>query len=399
MKGSPAPLETGGAAGLPDGSRVRSRLPRDLHPGAWWLWALGMAAAASRTTNLLLLGLILAVVSLVVAARRGAAPWARGFKYYLWMALFVVGLRVVFRVLLDAGVGTTVLFTLPEVPLPEVAAGIRLGGVVTAEAVLSAVREGMRLATLIICVGAANALANPKRLLAAVPPALHEVAVAVTVGLSVAPQLVESAQRVHRARRLRGESGRRRHVLRDVLVPVASDALDRSLMLAASMSSRGHGRLAGQGRAARRGAVALVLGGMLALCAGAYAWLDATVSRPVAMAALVAGTAAGVAGMVLSGRRVVRTRYRPDPWAAEEWAVAACGVLAATGMFLAPSRDPLALDPSPNVLAWPQLPLVALVSVLLGALPAVLAPPVQPRDAHRSVRAAAGSTAPEVGVS
>ena len=41
----------------------------------------------------------------------------------------------------------------------------------------------------------------------------------------------------------------------------------------------------------------------------------------------------------------------------------------------------------------------ALVSVLLGALPAVLAPPVQPRDAHRSVRAAAGSTAPEVGVS
>ena len=32
-----------------------ARLPRALHPGAWWLWALGLATAASRTTNPLLL--------------------------------------------------------------------------------------------------------------------------------------------------------------------------------------------------------------------------------------------------------------------------------------------------------------------------------------------------------
>ena len=38
------------------------RLPRALHPGAWWLWALGLATAASRTTNPLLLALIIAVV-------------------------------------------------------------------------------------------------------------------------------------------------------------------------------------------------------------------------------------------------------------------------------------------------------------------------------------------------
>jgi len=38
-----------------------SRLPRALHPGAWWLWALGLAAAASRTTNPLLLALVVAV--------------------------------------------------------------------------------------------------------------------------------------------------------------------------------------------------------------------------------------------------------------------------------------------------------------------------------------------------
>ena len=64
------------------------------------------------------------------------------------------------------------------------------------EGVLAAVYDGLRLATLLLCVGAANVLANPKRLLQSMPAALHEIGVAVTVALSVAPQLIESGQRV-----------------------------------------------------------------------------------------------------------------------------------------------------------------------------------------------------------
>ncbi len=51
------------------------RLPRSLHPLAWWAWALGLMVAAARTTDPLLLGLILAVLGVVVAARRPDAPW------------------------------------------------------------------------------------------------------------------------------------------------------------------------------------------------------------------------------------------------------------------------------------------------------------------------------------
>ena len=29
----------------------RLTFPRSLHPGAWWLWAVALAAAASRTQN------------------------------------------------------------------------------------------------------------------------------------------------------------------------------------------------------------------------------------------------------------------------------------------------------------------------------------------------------------
>ena len=112
------------------------RLPRVLHPGAWWIWALGMATAASRTTNPLLLGLVIAVVAYVVAARRTDAPWARGFRYYLYLAVFVVAVRMLFRMLFDGQTGATVLFHLPEVPLPDAAAGVRIGGPVSAEGLL-----------------------------------------------------------------------------------------------------------------------------------------------------------------------------------------------------------------------------------------------------------------------
>jgi energy-coupling factor transport system permease protein len=62
----------------PAGFQGGRRLPRALHPVAWWVWALALAVAASRTTNPLLLLLILAVLGLVVALRHGDAPWARG---------------------------------------------------------------------------------------------------------------------------------------------------------------------------------------------------------------------------------------------------------------------------------------------------------------------------------
>src|ERR1700712_5405247 len=94
-----------------------ARAPRALHPIAWWLWAIGMVTAVSRTTNPLLLVLVLAVLGFVIANRRSDAPWARAFKYYLIMALIVIAIRIVFRSVFASGVppGDHILFTLPIV--------------------------------------------------------------------------------------------------------------------------------------------------------------------------------------------------------------------------------------------------------------------------------------------
>ncbi|MFI1827497.1 CbiQ family ECF transporter T component [Streptomyces sp. NPDC020412] len=352
-------------------------MPRTLHPLAWWLWALALATAISRTNNPLLLFLVLAVLGYVVTARRTEAPWARGFHYYLWLALVVVAIRVVFRAVFATGItpGDTFLFSLPHIPTPDWYAGIQIGGPVSLEALLSAATEGLRLACMLCCIGAANTLANPKRALRVLPGALYELGVAVTVSISVAPQLVQSVRRVHRARRLRAGRTKGLRALRGIVVPVLEDALVRSLRLAAAMDSRGYGRAGSATRASRRLTGALMLLGMCGLCAGAYGLLDATAPRLLGLPAMAAGGVLCVAGLRLGGRRVTRTVYRPDPWRFAEWAVAGCGVLSAVLLFAGTGFDAAQLNPTFHPLSWPALPLVPAGAILLAGAAGFIAPP------------------------
>jgi energy-coupling factor transport system permease protein len=352
------------------------RVPRTLHPVAWWIWALGLATAASRTTNPLLLLLVLAVLGVVVAHCRSDAPWARAFKYYLYLALTVVVIRVAFRSIfggdVDAG-GAHVLFDLPRLPLPSWMSGVQLGGPVTLEGTMSALYDGLRLGCLLCCLGAANALANPKRALRALPGALYELGVAVVVSLSVAPQLVESVQRVRRARKLRGGSGRGFHALRSIAIPVMEDALERSLRLAAAMDSRGYGRTGGASRRARRATGGLLVTGMGGLCIGAYGLLDGSAPGPLGLPALAAGSALCCLGLALGSRRVGASQYRPDPWKGPEWIVATSGVIPA--VVLVAGFGASGLNPSVTPLAWPSMPLVPALAIAVAAVAAVAAPP------------------------
>ncbi|WP_189129486.1 energy-coupling factor transporter transmembrane component T [Wenjunlia tyrosinilytica] len=345
-----------------------------LHAGAWWLWALGLAAAASRTTNPLLLLLLIAVAGYVVAARRTEAPWARSYGAFLKFGLVVLGIRLVFAVFLGSPIpGTTVLFTLPEAPLPDWARGVRLGGRVTAEGVLFAAYDGLKMATLLVCVGSANALANPARLLKSLPGALYEAGVAVVVAMTFAPHLVSDVQRLRSARRLRGREDRGPRALLHIGLPVLEGALERSVALAAAMDTRGYGRSADVPRAVRRTTAVLTLGGLAGVCLGSYGLLSddgGLLGLPV----LLVGLAAAVAGLVLGGRRAARTRYRPDRWGPREWLVTASGVAVAALMFHADG-----LHPSTVPLAAPALPLLPAASVLIGLLPAFIAP-APPRD-------------------
>ena len=352
-----------------------------MHPGAWWLWALSLGTAATRTTNPLLLALLTAASAYVVATHRSPAPWSRSYSGFARLALAVILIRVLFAVALGSPIpGTHTLLTLPEVPLPHWAQGIRLGGRVTAEAVLFAAYDGLKLAALLICVGAANALAGPTRLLKSLPGALYETGVAVVVALTFAPHLIADVQRLRAARRLRGRPDRGVRGLLQVGLPVLEGALERSVALAAAMEARGYGRTAEVPARVRRTTAALTLGGLLGVCAGTYGLLTAE-GGVYGVPLLLAGAVAALAGLRLGGRRSPRTRYRPDPWDWRAWLVTGSGAAVAALLALASARDPQALHPGVVPLVAPTLPLWPAAAVLLALLPAFAVP----RSVARSV--------------
>jgi energy-coupling factor transport system permease protein len=198
--------------------------------------------------------------------------------------------------------------------------------------------------------------------------------VAVVVALSVAPQLIESVQRVRRARKLRGGASSGRHALRTIAIPVLEDALERSLKLAAGMDSRGYGRTGTATHRSRHITGLLMVLGMCGLCTGVYGLLDASTPGLLRLPTLFVGAVLCCAGLVVGSRRVRRSQYRPDLWRASEWVVAFSGVLPAAILLAGAGFSAASLAPSTDPPVWPSLPLVPALAILCAALPAIVAP-------------------------
>ena len=330
------------------------RLPRALHPVAWWVWALGLAAAASRTTNPLLLR-ARSSPSLGVGRGRRGAPTRRGRARSGTTSslgagrasrsgscsgsLFGGGARA----------GDHVLFRLPHVPLPRWYAGVQLGGPVSLEALLAGADDGLRLGDLLCCVGAANALANPKRALRVLPGALYELGIAVVVALTrraaAGRERAAGAPGPPAARRAGGRGLRALRGIAD------AGARGRPGPLAAPGRGDGLARLRprrhGHARHPPAAPAALLLGGLLGLCVGAYGLLDAT-APAAARAADAARRARSLccAGLALGGRRVRAHELPARPVAAGRVGRRRLRRRAPRSLLLlARGSDPAALNP------------------------------------------------------
>ncbi|HEV7208725.1 MAG TPA: energy-coupling factor transporter transmembrane component T [Mycobacteriales bacterium] len=344
-----------------------------MHPGGWWLWALGLALTSARTTNPLLLGLILAVAGFVVASCRTPTPWARAYGSFLKLGFALVLIVLIVQLLLGPGGTGSVLISLPQVPLPSWLAGFHLGGPVRSGPLVEAAYHGLQVATVLGCLGAANALANPLRLLKALPAALYEAGLVVTVALTFAPEALATAERLRTARRLRGLPSSGIAGLRGIAIPLLEGALDRSLSLAAAMDSRGYGRRASRSPGRRRLAAALLLGGLLLAAVGCFALFDAAAPGGLRLPLLGAGVLALAAGLLQAGRRTARTRYRPDSFGIGAAGAAAAGLLAAAVSFLPLQAVVSGLHPQAQPPLLPTFPLLLAAAVLLAGSPAVFA--------------------------
>jgi len=211
---------------------------KSLHPLTWWIWSLLIVGAVIATNSAWVAGLAIAVAAISVLKFAQEAPWSKSFWFSLKLGSFILVVRTLVGVLIGVPIPGTSLFSIPILPLPSWIAGIRIGGVVTQERLLSSVHEGLIIITVIALFGAAVSLTSPHKLLRITPVVIYEFGVATVIATSSLPQLVLSASRIRRARALRGDE---KPSWRSIAIPLLEDSLSRSLELAAAMDSRGYG--------------------------------------------------------------------------------------------------------------------------------------------------------------
>ena len=276
-----------------------------LHPATWWFLGLGLATIASLEVSWLPEVLVIFAAIVLMLTCRENAPWSKSVRFYLWLGAFVVGVRLLFRIIFNSGsTDSAVAFSLVELNL----GGVHLLGQVSWPTLEAAATDGLRLAAIIISIGMANTLANPKRLLKSTPGALYEVATAMTVAINLAPQLIESLQRVRKARALRGRS-QGISSLNSIVIPALEDSIEQSLGLAASMDARGFGRRGSLTKTQLIATRTLSLGGILLIAFATY-FLLATQSQMLAIAFMVSGIIALTLTIRIASTRNLRTRYR-----------------------------------------------------------------------------------------
>ena len=301
-----------------------------INPYAWWALGLAFAISAAAATEIAPLLAIIAGVMAITFVARESAHWSKSLSFYLATALIVVVIRLLFRIIFNFDTNQNVAISLPALNIALGDLGsVQLLGRVSWDALQGAFRDGLRMAAIILSVGLANTLANPRRLLKNTPGALYEIASAWVIAINMAPQLIDSANRVRVARRLRGQI-KRHNILSSLIIPVLEDTIERSLALAASMSARGFGR---QGRLTTRQYLASrLLAVMSVLCLAVGAYLLLTMPNPWIAATLLG---LGLLTAVFTGRiaslRQIRTRYEPEEWTARDVLICAAAAVVALG--------------------------------------------------------------------
>ena len=213
-----------------------------------------------------------------------------------------------------------------------------LGGPVTVEALVASFQQGLHLATVLICFGAVNSLCSPYRMLQALPAALYEAGVAVTVALTFAP-----------AGRGRARSGARGATAAGPARSAASPPCGAWPCRCSKAGSTARWRwprrwtpaaTAAAGRP-RRGpgglATAATLVGLLAVAVGLYGVADAGAPGALGLPAARRGRGrAGRSALFAAGRRSRRApATAPTRGACPEWVVSASGLAALAGMVVA----------------------------------------------------------------
>jgi energy-coupling factor transport system permease protein len=331
-----------------------------MHPSSWIAWLTAITVFAFVVTNPLYIALALgAVVVVHVSFPAQATPIGRAVRLFVTFGLVLLVLRMVFVALLP-NPGQTELFTLPELTSPRWLGGLELGGAVSAEVVVAAASEGLRLVVVLAAFGVFNAHADLSGLLRTVPAAFRDVGLVLSIAVAFVPGMLRTVADVRDAQRLRGEWGLRR-LAPSLAVPVLGMSLERALLLAESMDVRGYGR-----GVVSRTSRAFLWGGLVLILASVASWISG--GPGLASGLAIGGGAAIVLGFRAASADSPTTRLRGRPVRLFDVAIilaAGCVLV----LVLTLGSDTF-YNPFPEI-TWPVFAWPSAATTMLFTLPAL----------------------------
>jgi energy-coupling factor transport system permease protein len=303
-----------------------------LSPASWWGLGVALAICAGTASSIWTIAAIIAFAILTILTARENAPWSRSLRFYLFTAALVIAIRVGFRIVFNYDSPSDFALDLPPVtvlfgPLGE----LHLLGRVSSLTLTSALRDGLRMAAIILSIGLANSLANPRRLLKSTPSALYEVATAFVIALNLAPQLIASAKRIQLSDQLRSTTKKKGGGLR-LLPSILEDALESSMALAASMDARGFGRQGALSKSQLQVARLSSFFAVIAFAIGSYLLLTTDLTW-VTLLTFCSGLVALVVSLKISSLANLRTRYVVQPWLVRD-TIVTCGSATLITLFV-----------------------------------------------------------------
>lgn len=203
---------------------------------AWLGWGLAAMTPLLLSRNPWLLLQVLLIVSVVRAVWRPAMSH-QGMSWFLRIAATFVVVGVFFNVL-TVHSGDRVIADLPG-SWPVV------GGILTWNALVYGVLGGVALFTLVLTGITISTLISWTDLFHVLPRRLAPIAVTGSVAWAFLPQTAAAWRQIREAQTMRGHRFRGVRDFIPIVVPVLAGGLDRSLVMAEALESRGFGASAG----------------------------------------------------------------------------------------------------------------------------------------------------------
>jgi len=292
-------------------------------------WVMTVMVVALATTNPLYLAVLLLCVILVATVAPRTETGITSFRALATFGVSMLGVSVIIATI-NGNYGDHILFTIPGPDFPEWIGGLRLGGPVSAEGLVSAVIRGVSILCVFLAFGIFNGAVSPQRILRSTPGALFHASLVLTVGLTLLPSSVEDMRRVREMRALRGARGGFRD-LPALVVPAVINGLERSMQLAEAMEARGYAASAQPPGIARLAAAAsapcLVFAAWLWFYTSNWQWLGVLLGA--------AGIACLGTWVAAAGRAHRRTTLRDEPVPLVQKALIAISVAVAFGVLAA----------------------------------------------------------------